>query len=100
MTHTITLVSDVYVSKTEALRALSKLLGIPVNDKDPSNAVLDLDDGVVLSIEVPKFGEDLPLTLDLTGVNEEVVARVGDLVIESVVAGLGWSLRIVGASPE
>ena len=92
MTHTITLVSDVYVSKTEALRALSELLGIPVNDKDPSNAVLDLDDGVVLSIEVPKFGEDLPLTLDLTGQDRKSVERVARGVITSVRDSISWSL--------
>ena len=96
MTHTITLVSDVYVSKTEALRALSTLLGVPINDSDPSDAVLDLEDGVVLSIEVPKFGEDLPLTLDLTGVTEGGVARVSDRMTHAVNEELGWGLRVVG----
>ena len=98
MTHTITLVGDVYVSKTEALRALSELLGTPINDTDPSNAVLDIEGGVVLSIEVPKFGEDLPLTLDLTGSEEVEVSRVTDALTDSVAEALGWTLRIVGDS--
>ena len=96
MTHTITLVSDVYVSKTEALRALSELLAVPINDSNPSDAVLDLEDGVVLSIEVPKFGEDLPLTLDLTGVAEGAVAKASHRIIESVAMNLDWTLRVVG----
>ena len=96
MTHTITLVSDVYVSKTEALRALSELLAVPINDSDPSDAVLDLEDGVVLSIEVPKFGEDLPLTLDLAGGNDQLVSEISDQLIDTVEQGLGWTLRIVG----
>ena len=98
MTHAITLVSDVYVSKTEALRALSELLGTPIKDTDPSNAVLDIEGGVVLSIEVPKFGEDLPLTLDLTGSEEVEVSRVTDALTDSVAEALGWTLRIVGDS--
>jgi hypothetical protein len=96
VTHTITLVGNVFVSKTEALNALAALLQVPINTTDPSNAVLDLDDGVVLSIEVPKFGEDLPLTLDVTGSAEVAVSKASAGVIESVGQSLGWTLRIVG----
>ena len=92
MTHTITLVSDIYLSKTEALRALSELLGVPINDSEPSNAVLDLDGGVVLSIEVPKFGEDLPLTLDLSGVNLGVLEISAEMVVKHALEGLSWVL--------
>jgi hypothetical protein len=98
VTHTITLVGDVYVSKAEALNALSTLLGVPINTTDPSNAVLDLDGGVVLSIEVPKFGEDLPLTLDVTGPGESAVSEASSSVIESVGQGLGWTLWIAGSN--
>ena len=96
MTHTVTLVSDVYVSKAEALTELSTLLGVPINDGDRSNAVLDLAGGVVLSIEVPKFGEDLPLTIDLSGEDPTTLERVTDDVIEQAGEGLSWSLTIVG----
>ena len=96
MTHTITLVGDMYLSKTEALRALSDLLGVPINDTDASNAVLDLDGGVVLSIEVPKFGEDLPLTVDLTASDVEELENVTRVVIERVRNGLSWPMTIVG----
>ena len=96
MTHTITLVSDVYVSKTEALRALSQLFDTAINDSDPSDAVLNLESGVVLSIEVPKFGEDLPLTIDLTGQNLSSLERASSDVIDRVGEGLSWSLTVVG----
>ena len=95
MTHTITLVTDVYVSKQEALHQLSGVLGVPVNDSDPSNAVLDLDGGVVLSIEVPKFGEDLPLTLDLTGRREGDVNKAADDLIARLGRELSWSVGVV-----
>ena len=96
MTHTITLVSDVFVSKTEALRALSQLFTTPIDDSDPSDAVLNLEGGVVLSIEVPKFGEDLPLTIDLTGQDLSSLERVSSDVIDLVSEGLSWSLTVVG----
>ena len=96
MTHTITLVSDVFVSKTEALRALSELLDTAIDDSDPSDAVLNLEGGVVLSIEVPKFGEDLPLTIDLTGQGLPSLERVSSDVIDRVGTGLSWTLTVVG----
>ena len=96
MTHTITLVGDVFVSKTEALRALSVLFDTHIDDSDPSNAVLKLQGGVVLSIEVPKFGEDLPLTLDLTGHNIDAVELATTHLIDTVYAGLSWTMTRVG----
>jgi len=96
VTHTITLVSDVYLSKTEALHALSALFATAIDTSDPANAVLIMDGGVVLSIEVPKFGEDLPLTLDLTGPERQKLSQVSDRVIDEVGRGLGWTLRVVG----
>ena len=96
MTHTITLVSDIYLSKTEALRALSELFTTPIDDSDPSDAVLNLEGGVVLSIEVPKFGEDLPLTIDLTGQDLSSLERVSSDVIDRVGGGLSWPLVVVG----
>jgi len=99
VTHTITLVTDVYVSKQEALHELSGVLGVPVNDSDPSNAVLDLDGGVVLSIEVPKFGEDLPLTIDLSGGQAADVEKSAQNLITTVGHNLSWSATVVpGAS--
>ena len=95
MTHTITLVTDVYVSKTEALNALSKLLEVDIDNSDPSNAVVGLDHGVVLSIEVPKFGEDLPLTLDLSGTDTANVEAVALTVIDGVRDRLSWTVTTV-----
>ena len=96
MTHTVTLVSDVHVSKTEALAALSEVFDREVDTTDPANAVIGLEGGVVLSIEVPKFGEDLPLTLDLTGPDKAGVVRVSNHVITTVGRWLKWQLRVVG----
>jgi len=92
---TTTLVADVYVSKPEALFALSQLLGIPIRNTDPSNAVLDLDGGVVLTIEIPKFGEDLPLTIDLIADDPQALAEAALNLIDRASHALGWTLSPV-----
>ena len=96
MTHTITLVTDVFLSKAEALKTLSELLGSPVDASDPADAVIRLPEGVVLSIEVPKFGEDLPLTVDLTASDREALERATQEVIDRVRNSLPWSMTIIG----
>jgi hypothetical protein len=95
---TTTLVSDVYVSKAEALDALAELFRVAIDSTDPSNAVLVLENDVVVSIEVPKFGEDLPLTLDLTGKTSGDVQAVTARVMDQVAHGLSWTLTVVGSS--
>lgn len=97
MTHTITLVTDTYLSKTEALEALSEALGVRVDSAEASNSVLRLVNGVVLSIEVPKFGEDLPLTVDLTGDTAAEVTEVAQNLMALVVEKLAWSIGVVGS---
>jgi len=95
VTHTITLVTDVYLSKQEALQVLSEVLSTPVDTSDPANAALALDGGVVLAIEVPKFGEDLPLTIDLTGPDLRQVTQTAVALINKV-NQLSWSATVVG----
>ncbi len=94
---TTTLVADVYVSKADALSALSELLGIAIRNTDPSDAVLDLDGGVVLTIEIPKFGEDLPLTIDLTAEDAAALAGAVQDLIARASNGFGWTLSPVMA---
>ena len=98
MTHTITLVATVHVSKQEALESLSRLLGEPVDDSDPSDATITMTNGVVISIEVPKFGEDLPLTLDLSADSQDILRSVTAEVIDAVDRELHWSLKVVGGN--
>jgi hypothetical protein len=96
VTHTITLVTDVYLSKTEALDALSAVFEVVINTTEPSNSVLDLEGGVVLSIEVPKFGEDLPLTVDLIADDPQILEASAAHVIERTRSKLSWLVTVVG----
>lgn len=90
---TVTLVTSVFLSKAEALAVLEEALDAPWNIDDPSDVTLPLSKGVVLSIEVPHYGEDLPLTLDLHHDDESVLREVADQVWATLEKALGWSIH-------
>ena len=87
----VSLVTSVFISKADALNLLSDTLGVPWILDDPADVTLALPEGVVLSIDVPKFGEDLPITLDLEHENPEVLTRVAKSFAERLEAELGWT---------
>ena len=87
----LSLATSVFMSKAEPLGLLSDTLGVPWILDDPADVTLALPEGVVLSSEVPKFGEDLPLTLDLRHADPEVLTRVaGDCALR-LDFELGWA---------
>jgi hypothetical protein len=90
---TVTLVTSVFLSKAEALAVLEEALDAPWNIDDPSDVTLPLALGVVLSIEIPKFGEDLPLTLDLHHADESALRVVANQVTHTLETTLGWSIH-------
>ena len=59
----ISVVCTVHLAKTTAMDLLQDCLAATRNGR-ASDPVLTLPGGAEITIEVPKFGEDLPLTLD------------------------------------
>jgi hypothetical protein len=92
---TLSLVTTVFVSKAEALGIFSDTLGVPWILDDPTDVTIALGGGVVLTIEVPHFGEDLPLTLDLHHEDAEVLARVTEAFAGRLQSELGWGTTTV-----
>jgi len=92
---THTLVTQVFLSKAEALQVLETQLGLEWILDDPADVTLALGDGAWLSIEVPKFGEDLPLTLDCHHQDASVLAGVVDQLAQQLKATLGWDTRLL-----
>ena len=92
---THTLVTSVFLSKAEALQLLEEKLGLPWILDDPAEVTLRLNDGAWLSIEVPKFGEDLPLTLDCHHSEATVLAGVVDQLQLDLAEVLGWETRLL-----
>lgn len=87
----LSLVTSVFISKADALNLLSDTLGVPWILDDPADVTLGLPESVVLSIDVPKFGEDLPVTLDLEHMDPAVLVRVADAFAARLEAELGWT---------
>ena len=90
---TRSLQTDVFISKAEALNLLEKELGLPWVLDDPSEVTLVLEQGAWLSIEVPHFGEDLPLALDCHHDDEGVLVQVVESLAAELREKLGWETR-------
>lgn len=90
--NTISLVTDVFLSKRDALSVLSDTLRLPVQGGNSSDPWIEIEGGVALHIEIPKFGEDLPLTLDVTGANPTQLDEVCTSLSDTLSATQGWTI--------
>jgi hypothetical protein len=88
-----TLVTQVFLSKVDALNLLERQLGVSRLRWEPADDRLALAEGVELSIEVPKFGEDLPLTLDCHHDDPVVLERVVTEFATQLKDTVGWETR-------
>lgn len=93
---TLSLVTPVFMSKAEALAVLSEKLGLEWFIDDPSDVTLPLRDGAWISIEVPHYGEDLPLTLDVHHQDGVVLVGIVAELEVSLRAKLGWDTVRIG----
>ena len=84
-----TLVAPVFVSKIEALEILVDVL----RAKKTKDQTLRLKSGGILSIEIPMYGEDLPLTLDLYHRNARKLDRIVANVALTLEQRLGWEVH-------
>lgn len=96
MMPTTTLVTSVYLSKAEALDVLERELGWAWITDDPAEVTLALPGGATLSIEVPHYGEELPLTLDIHHDDQAALEAVAARAIEDLSRLEGWNPRAVG----
>ena len=92
----VSLVTDQYLSKTEALAVLESELGVSADRSDPANPVLHFDGGATLTIDVPKFGEDLPLTLDIQHDRPHLATLQAEAVKAILAEGVKWKVEMVG----
>lgn len=98
---TLSVVTDVFLSKREALAQLEVVLDVRADRRDPTNPYLFMPSGTLLTIEVPKFGEDLPLTLDLQAdIPHHVLVEQAESLAGQLGEDLGWSCMILEGQPE
>lgn len=92
----VSLVTNQHLSKTDALSHIERVLGVRADRSDPANPVIHLDGGAKLTIEVPKFGEDLPLTLDIHHEHPHLAKLGAEAVKTALIEGLMWGIETVG----
>ena len=93
---TVSLVTSVFISKAEALAVLEESLGLAWITDDPADVTLPLPGGAWISIEVPHYGEDLPLTLDVHHIEATILDQVATELQESLRTTLGWDTIRLG----
>jgi hypothetical protein len=91
---TLSLHTSVFLSKAEALSVLEDRLGLTWNIDDPSDVTLALEQNAWLTIEVPKFGEDLPLTLDCHHEDAGILESVVEELALRLKGELGWDTHL------
>lgn len=91
---TLSLITDAFIPRTEALELLESALGVRASGGNLAENYFSLGDDVRLSIEIPKFGEDLPLTLDFSGTNPALLRKQAMEVSAMVKESLGWTCQL------
>ena len=93
---TKSLVTEKYISKAEALDVLAEALQVEWITDDPSDVFLPLEHGGLLSIDVPHYGEDLPLTIECHHPDEHTLDQVISALQQKLVDTLGWRTSRLG----
>ncbi len=91
---TLSLITDAFIPRTEALALLESALGRHALGDNLAEKYFSLGNDVRLSIEIPKFGEDLPLTLDLSGSDATQLRDAATELAHTVKTGLEWNCRL------
>lgn len=91
--HCATLVVDEAITKLEALEAISRTLGAPVQRPGTTRPFIAVGASTWVEIEIPKFGEAPPLALDVysaTGVAEAQAAALD--IMDRLRAATPWRI--------
>jgi len=73
--HVASIVADIHLTKPEALAVIAATLDAPVQGARTATAFVGLPQGGWVDVEVPKFGEAPPLTLDVHDPRGQAEAR-------------------------
>lgn len=93
MSFTSTIVAQVQSTKPDALRTLATALTTIVQQETGAHAYIALPHGRV-DVEIAKFGESLPLTIDITDERSQPEARQSAQNVLTLLAELtGWDIE-------
>ncbi|MDJ0376472.1 hypothetical protein [Cryobacterium sp. PH31-L1] len=93
MTFTATIVAQVQRTKPDALWAIATALSTRVEEETGANAFIALPDGGRIDVEIPKFGESLPLTIDVVDARSQAEARASaQNILDLLEQSTGWQV--------
>ena len=93
MTFTATIIAQVQRTKPEALWAIARALSTHVENPSGANAFIALPDGGRIDVEIPKFGESLPLTIDVLDERGPAEARASAQdILDLLEQSTGWQV--------
>ena len=93
MIFTATIVAQIQSTKPDALQAIAAALHTEVHNPSGANAYIALADGGRIEVEIPKFGESLPLTIDVVNTRGAAEARAAAATLLDVLhRATGWEI--------
>lgn len=91
-----TLVADTATTKLDALAIIARAAGGTITDAGTPRVAIALPSGARAVIEIPKFGEPPPLTVDVFSDESLTEARAqADALRQSIAAATGWEVRLL-----
>ncbi|GEP25855.1 MULTISPECIES: hypothetical protein [Cryobacterium] len=93
MTFTATIVAQVQRTKPDALWAIATALSREVSGTSAADAFIALPDGGRVEVEIAKFGESLPLAIDVVDARGAAEARASaQNILDLLEQSTGWQV--------
>ena len=94
MDHIASIVADVHLTKPEALAVIAATLDAPVQGARTASAFVGLPHGGWVEVDIPKFGEAPPITLDVHDSRGQAEARASAQSLLDLLAHFaGWPVH-------
>ncbi|MBB5639751.1 hypothetical protein [Cryobacterium roopkundense] len=94
MEYSATIVAQTYQTKPEALAIIAAALALPVTGTATAHSYISLARGGRVEVEIPKFGESLPLAIDVYSRRSAAEARTSaQNVLEILTTATGWQIE-------
>lgn len=92
--HLAALVCHEALTKRDAFEQLRGLLGLDIRNPDSAQPVMVIDATTWLTIDIPKFGEAPPLTLDVwSSVSVDEARKHANALASKIAENLGWTVN-------
>jgi hypothetical protein len=89
-----TLVVNEAITKPDALAAIARALGAPIQRSGTSGAFVALDGDAWAEVDIPKFGEAPPLAIDVySALSRDDAETAATALMARLATGTDWRIR-------